>query len=105
MRGSLLSATALLSVCMSLALAADKQPAADYGKKLFNDPALGGSKNPTSCNSCHNGGKGLGKAADRPDLAGVINHCISTPLKGEKIYRDSVEMKSLILYIKSLKPV
>lgn len=73
------------------------------GEKLFNDPTLGGSGNPMSCNSCHPGGQGLEKAAANSDLAQIINYCIEKPMKGNTIDRDSVEMQSLVLYIKSLQ--
>ncbi len=74
----------------------------ELGKKLFNDPTLGGSTNSTSCNTCHPGGKKLANAATRKDLTAMINRCIVGPLKGERIDGRTVAMRSLKLYIKSL---
>jgi cytochrome c peroxidase len=72
------------------------------GKTLFNDPALGGSTNPKSCNTCHEDGKGLEKAGAREDLAAMINTCIEQALQGKKLDERTPEMGSLQLYIKSL---
>jgi cytochrome c peroxidase len=74
----------------------------ELGKKLFNDPALGGSTNSTSCNTCHPDGKKLARAGKRKDLTAMINRCIVGPLKGERIDGRTVAMRSLKLYIKSL---
>jgi len=84
----------------SLALAAGN-PA--NGKVLFRDPKLGGGTSEISCNFCHPDGKGLEKAADRRDLAKVINLCIKDALKGKAVDPNSAEMADLISYIKSLK--
>jgi len=84
---------------------AAEPPSVAYGKKLFNDPALGGSTNSKSCNSCHPLGKGLETAGSRPGLVQTINRCITVPLKGKAIAENSVEMQSLRLYIESLKPL
>jgi len=74
----------------------------ELGKKLFTTPGLGGSTNGKSCNSCHQGGTKLEKAAANKELAKAINNCITGPLAGKKIDGRSVEMKSLKLYIESL---
>ena len=74
----------------------------ELGKKLFNDPTLGGSTNDKSCNSCHADGEGLEKAADNKKLVKVINQCITGPLKGNKIDGRTAEMRSLKIYIKTL---
>jgi mono/diheme cytochrome c family protein len=71
------------------------------GKVLFNDAKLGTAGK--SCNSCHPDGKGLEKAADRKDLAKVIDTCIENALQGKAIDPKSAEMANLIAYIKSLK--
>ncbi len=72
----------------------------ELGKKLFNDPNLGtGGK---SCNTCHPDGKGLSKAGGMNDLPNIINGCITHNLKGKALDTNSVEMKSLVLYVKSL---
>jgi len=74
----------------------------ELGKQLFNDPTLGGSTNDKSCNSCHEGGKKLEKAAGETNLSKVINRCITGPLAGQKIDGRSAEMISLKMYIASL---
>jgi hypothetical protein len=83
-------------------LIAAEEPSVELGKRLFNEKTLGGATGSVSCATCHPGGKGLEKAAQNPDLAAVVNRCIAGPLKGQKIAPDSVEMKSLLLYIKTL---
>ena len=72
----------------------------ESGMALFSDPALGTSGK--ACSSCHPGGKGLENAFSRKDLARMVNVCISGPLKGKALQEDSVEMRSLILYLDSL---
>ncbi|MEW6429090.1 MAG: hypothetical protein AB1568_13765 [Thermodesulfobacteriota bacterium] len=72
------------------------------GAALFGDPALGGSRNPTSCATCHPGGKGLENAAKRQDLAKMVNDCLSRPLQGRALPETSAEMQSLLLYLRSL---
>lgn len=96
----MLALVALLGAAAQTSLAAEASIA--QGKKLFNDPTLGGTLNPTSCNSCHRDGKGLEKAGARKDLAAMINTCIEQSLQGEKLDEHSPEMESLLLYIRSL---
>jgi len=72
----------------------------ERGKKLFNDPTLGGSENEISCNTCHPDGKGLEKVGE--NLEDVINLCIERPLKGKPLDRDSQDMRDIVTYIKSL---
>lgn len=91
----------LFGTLMAGNLPAAERPSAALGEKLFRDPTLGG--NAKSCNTCHPDGKGVEDAGTRPDLAQVINRCISGPLAGNKIPEDSTEMQSLILYIRSLE--
>ncbi len=79
-----------------------EEASVEKGAKLFDDPALGGSANPTKCTDCHIGGEGLEKAGNRENLTEMINMCIQGPLKGQKLGEDSVEMNALKLYIKSL---
>jgi mono/diheme cytochrome c family protein len=73
------------------------------GKILFNDPKLGGGTAGDSCNSCHQDGKGLEKAADRKDLVKTVNLCIENALKGKGIDPKSEDMADLVAYLKSLK--
>jgi cytochrome c peroxidase len=84
------------------AMAAEK-PTVEYGRTLFADPALGGPGNTQSCNGCHPSGKGLENAWKNPELGKKINTCIGA-MKGKALLIDSREMKSLILYMQSLKP-
>jgi cytochrome c peroxidase len=95
----------ILSLLVSSAgyLVAAEGPSVELGKKLFNDQTLGGATGSVSCNTCHPGGKGLAKAGHNPDLATRVNGCIAGALKGQKIAPDSVEMKSLLLYIRSIR--
>jgi cytochrome c peroxidase len=93
----------LLAVFISSALPAAEKPSAALGQKLFKDTSLGGPANTKTCNTCHPDGKGLEKSGLRPNLAVIINKCIQGALGGKAIAADSVEMKSLILYIKSVK--
>ncbi len=94
----------ILSLLVSSAgcLVAAEGPSAELGKRLFNDQTLGGAMGSVSCNTCHPGGKGLAKVGQNPDLAATVNGCIARALKGQKIAPDSVDMKSLLLYIQTL---
>jgi hypothetical protein len=94
-----LSMIAVASVAM-----AGVGASADKGKELFTSKQLG--TNGKSCNICHPDGNGLEKAAvyDEGELGAIINQCIKNPLKGKTLDPTSSEMKSLILYIKSLAP-
>ena len=72
----------------------------ERGRSLFSDPKLGTSGK--TCSTCHHGGKGLAKAAMNAELESTINACIAGPLKGKALDRDSADMQSLVLYLKSL---
>ncbi len=89
----------VVSLCASGAFAV-QGVSLELGKKLFNDPSLGATGK--SCNTCHTDGKNLSKAGAIKDLAEVINSCITQNLKGKALDENSAEMKSMILYIKSL---
>jgi len=85
---------------ISIAIAAIPQEASlDKGKALFNDPKLGTTGK--SCNSCHPDGKGLDKAGEKSNLENILNSCITKGLKGKAVDVKSVEMQSLVLYVKS----
>ena len=88
------------SLMFTLALAAGD---ADRGRALFNDPKFGGGTVGMSCNSCHQDGKGVEKAADRKDLEKMVNACIKNALKGKGIDPKSAEMADIVAYLKSLK--
>jgi cytochrome c len=72
------------------------------GKELFTSSHLGTNGN--SCDKCHPDEKGLLNAAgyDEASLGILINQCIKTPLEGSVLELNSIEMKSLLKYIKSL---
>ena len=84
------------------AFAADT-PSLEKGQQLFNSPSLAGATSSKSCASCHQNGSGLENAWKNPNLAGQVNTCIAGQLKGLKLNVNSVEMQSLIMYIRSLK--
>ncbi len=84
----------------SITFAAQSEATKEKGKALFNDPKLGTTGK--SCNSCHPDGKGLEKSGSNPDIVATINGCITIPLKGKALEPRSVEMQSLVLYLKSL---
>jgi cytochrome c len=77
------------------------QGAVERGKGLFSDPALGGSTNEKSCNSCHPGGKGLEHSGQ--NSAEMVNKCIKGPLAGKALEKDSQEMEDILAYMQSLK--
>ncbi|NTV66130.1 MAG: cytochrome C [Chlorobaculum sp.] len=91
-------------VGMGAAAYAAQNPSAEYGKKLFNDPTLGGATASKSCNNCHPSGKGVENAWKNPKLGEQINTCITGALKGKALPMESVQMRSLIMYLQSLKP-
>ncbi len=100
-----LMAMLVLGIAFSLAYAGN----VEKGKKLFNDPKLGGSKNAKSCGSCHppkplRGKKRtftiMGEKQNSPEDA--VNFCIKMALKGKGIAKDSDEMKDIVAYMKTL---
>lgn len=74
----------------------------EFGKKLFNNPGLGGATSGKSCNTCHPDGAKLEKAGANPELTKAINRCLTGSMGGKKLDGRGVEMKSLKLYSKSL---
>lgn len=91
----------MLAAVTPLAIAANG-PSLERGKELFNSPQLG--TNGKSCASCHPDGKMLDQVATNDDeqLTKIINQCIKQPLKGTALEPGSSEMKSLVLYLRSL---
>ncbi len=83
------------------ALAADG-PLLERGQQLFESVKLGTSGK--SCTSCHQGGKNLkgAETSTEEQLADTINTCIAGPLKGKQLDPESADMKSMVLYLKSL---
>ncbi|MEI7695828.1 MAG: cytochrome C [Chlorobium sp.] len=84
------------------AVAAEK-PSVEKGHQLFNSQSLAGATSGKSCAGCHPAGAGLENAWKNQNLAGQVNTCIAGPLKGLKLNENSIEMQSLIMYIRSLK--
>ncbi|MCL7489515.1 MAG: hypothetical protein M8357_15215 [Desulfobulbaceae bacterium] len=103
-------ATALVMAgTLSLAYAAD----ADKGKALFESPTLGGGTTGKSCQTCHDGGKGLGgdlfdrekltiMGMEKNNVEEMVNVCIEKPLGGTAIDPQGEEMQDLIAYMKAL---
>jgi cytochrome c553 len=82
------------------AYAVQQEASAEKGRALFNDPNLG--TNGKTCDTCHHDGKGLANAAAKGDLNDTISGCIRVSLKGNPLGTNSVEVRSLALYIKSM---
>jgi cytochrome c peroxidase len=97
-RIAVMSISAMMMV--SVVFAMQHEATADKGKALFNDARLG--SNGKTCNDCHKDGVGLEKAGGKSDLEATLNSCIKNSLNGKALKNKSVEMKSLVLYIKSL---
>jgi cytochrome c peroxidase len=89
-------------VLMAVPSFAAEEPSVELGRKLFNNPGLGNSKNSISCNTCHQDGEGMQNAGQKPNLAAIINQCIVGPLKGDGISENTPAMASLKMYIISL---
>lgn len=94
---------------LSLAHAADAQ----RGKKLFEDPNLGGGTTGKSCATCHEGGAGLGEdlftrdkyfimGKEKSSLEEVVNVCIEIPLGGHAIDPKGEDMQDLVAYMRTL---
>ncbi|HEY6012338.1 MAG TPA: hypothetical protein VIX18_12820 [Nitrospirota bacterium] len=102
MKHVLISGMIVLAALLITGMSGAKQHEAsvDMGKALFKDAKLGTSGK--TCDSCHTDGKGIENAGAKGDLEKTINACVTTPLKGTALDAKSVEMQSLVLYIKSL---
>ena len=83
------------------------------GKKLFNNPALGGGSTGKTCNTCHEDGLDLSvNLADKnyfhvmgitmDSAAEVVNFCIEVTLRGEAIDENGKQMRDLLAYMKIL---
>ncbi len=83
-----------------VSLAQEPEASAEKGMVLFSDSNLGTSGK--SCYSCHPDGQGMEMAGGKENLTDIINTCISRPLKGQALDTKSVEMQSMVIYIKSL---
>lgn len=109
MRTIVMSAVAVFIAwtMVSVVFAAKHEATADKGKVMFNDTKLGA--NGKTCNDCHKDGAGLEKAGVKKGVETMVNTCITKALNGKALKKKSMEMQSLVLYIKSLgsekKPV
>ncbi len=99
----------LVLICMmalltgfGFAMAGQPDVVSEKGRSLFNDPRLGTTGR--SCNDCHPHGKGAEKAASKSDddIARIVNVCITQSIRGKALDANSVEMRSLVSYIRSL---
>ena len=90
----------LLFLSGSAVFAMRHEATQDKGRALFNDPRLGTSGK--ACNDCHKDGTGLERSGERKDLEKTVNKCITTALKGKALKPKSVEMQSMLLYLKGL---
>ena len=100
----------LVLLSSEMVLAATEGASVEKGKALFNDARLGTTG--SSCNTCHMNGRGLEAAAAKKgwirsdktykNLEDLVNGCITTGLHGKALDVQSVEMQSIVLYLKSL---
>lgn len=98
---AVLAAVLCFSVAASVSTSGEvREATVEQGLSLFKDPSLGTKGR--SCNDCHREGKGLERAGARPDLPEIVNRCISGALKGKELPSGSVEMRSILLYLKGL---
>jgi mono/diheme cytochrome c family protein len=83
------------------AIATDK-PSVQRGKDLFTGTQLG--TNGKSCVGCHANGKSLGAVGEYDDaqLGGIVNQCITKPLGGKALDPASSDLKSLVMYLRTL---
>jgi cytochrome c peroxidase len=93
-------AALVLAAGGGLAFAMQHEASVDKGRALFNDVKLGTTGK--SCNDCHPDGKGLDKAGAKSALEKIINGCITKSIKGKALDPTSMEMQSMVLYIKSV---
>ena len=94
---------ALIVISYTTSAIARETPTIALGEKLFNDNNLGSTGN--NCATCHPSGKRLeeSKAYDDDMLKEMINFCIRDALKGEMLKTDSMELNSLLVYLRGLK--
>jgi cytochrome c len=98
---------AMLVLASALALSAAPAsggPTVARGKALFESRTLG--TNGKSCALCHAGGRGLEEVAETadPGLAAYVNSCIQGMLSGKPLPVGSDDLRSIMLYVRSLAP-
>ena len=92
---------------VSFMLTEKEKATAAGGKSLFSRSVIG--QNGKTCATCHPGGKGLESVAIKtewnaggttfPTIEGAINACVRGALNGPSLKEDSLETKSLALYL------
>lgn len=91
------------AILLALALAAPPEATLERGRQLFHDIDLGA--NGRTCVQCHAGGRAFDpdelKAASSKDVGTLSNHCLSLRMKSAKLAPNSVELQSLVLYVKT----
>ena len=92
------------ALLLALALAAPPgEPTIERGRELFHDPDLGA--NGKTCVLCHAGGKAFDpeelRAITPKDVGTLSNHCLSLRMKSQKLPPDSVELRSLVLFVRT----
>ncbi len=92
----------LLTVALPASIVFAAGPTMERGEELFNSTKLG--TNGKSCAICHAGGIKLEKAAvyDEGELADIVNQCIERALAGKPLDPASDDLKSLVMYVRSL---
>jgi len=75
----------ILTTLLLAGLAFSGQSSVELGMLLFHDPAMGGSRNEKSCNSCHPEGRGLEQATLKQNVTEVIKSCILGPMDGNRV--------------------
>jgi len=104
----LLVLTTMLVTGGRTAAAEGPQPSVEMGKKLFSDPALG--TNGKTCATCHASDAAIAGLASKKSWFGgeagtleqAVNICIKGPLEGKPLAEDSVEARSIAMFMKSL---
>ena len=93
------------ALLLALTLSAPGEVSIENGKALFQNPDLG--VNGKTCALCHAGGKQFDPEELRertPKEVGILaNHCLSLRMRSPKLAPDSVELQSLILYVKTFQ--
>ena len=93
------------ALLLALALSAPGEASIENGKALFQSPDLG--VNGKTCVLCHASGKQFDPEELRersPKEVGILtNHCLSLRMRSPKLAPDSIELQSLILYVKTFQ--
>jgi mono/diheme cytochrome c family protein len=92
----------LALVALAAPAIAVEAPSVQRGKELFTGTQLG--TNGKSCAGCHANGKSLGAVGEYDDaqLSRIVNQCITNSLKGKALDPATSDLKSLVMYLKTL---